>query len=183
MIFAQKCRRAYQELKRRRLDKDDGGATAVEFALLALPFFAVIGAILETGIVLLASQILDSAVHDATRIVRTGEAQEKGYNMPQFRNEVCEKTFGLFDCKKLRIRVRVIDKFANAKADPPVDKTGKWIFTSSFQPGKGNNVVLVETYYKWPTLLNIMGFNLAHLDGGTTMMMSSSRVFMNEPFN
>ena len=102
--------------------------------------------------------------------------------MPEFRAKVCEKTFGLFDCNKLRIRVQVIDKFANAKSNSPVDKDGKWIITSSFRPGKRNDVVLVETYYKWPTMLNIMGFKLGNLNGGNAMLMSSSRVFMNEPF-
>ncbi|WP_051213338.1 TadE/TadG family type IV pilus assembly protein [Maritalea myrionectae] len=182
MTFALQCRRAYKLLKQNRFRKDERGVTVVEFGLLALPFFAIIGAILETGLVLLASQVLDSAVHDATRIVRTGEAQRNGYNMPEFRAVVCDKTFGLFDCNKLRIRVQVIDNFANAKSNNPVDKDGNWIVTSSFRPGQRNQVVLVETYYKWPTILNILGFQLGNLNGGNAMLMSSSRVFMNEPF-
>lgn len=183
MIFAQKCRRAYKLLKQNRFKEDDRGVTVIEFALLALPFFAIIGAILETGITLLASQVLDSAVHDASRIVRTGEAQHRGYNMPEFRSQVCGHTFGLFDCNKIKFRVATIKSFANAKADPPVDKDGKWVISSSFRPGKGNDVVLVEAYYKWPTMLNILGFKLGHVNGDRAMLMSASRVFMNEPFN
>ncbi len=182
MSVARTCRKAYKQLKAKRFASDERGVTIVEFGLLALPFFAIIGAILETGLVLLASQILDTAVGDATRVVRTGEAQRSGYNMPEFRAKVCEKTYGLFDCNQLRIRVQVVDSFTNAKTSAPVDADGKWVISSSFRPGGRNQVVLVETYYKWPTILNILGFKLGHLDGDSVMMMSASRVFMNEPF-
>lgn len=182
MLFAQKCRRAYKKWKFDRLRHDERGVTAVEFGLLALPFFAIIGAILETGLVLLASQVFDSAVHDASRVVRTGEAQHNGYNMPEFRGKICEHTFGLFDCNQIKIRVRTIKSFSNASTNSPVDKDGKWIISASFKPGKRNEVVLVEAYYKWPTILNIMGFQFGNLDGNSAMLMSASRVFMNEPF-
>ncbi|MCF4097468.1 TadE/TadG family type IV pilus assembly protein [Maritalea mediterranea] len=182
MSFARKCRRAYKQLRHRRFHENESGVTVVEFALLALPFFAVIGAILETGVVLLASQVLDSAVHDATRVVRTGEAQSKGYEIPEFRAKICDKTFGLFDCNQLRIRVQVIESFSSAQTNSPVDEDGDWVWASRFEPGDRNEVVLVETHYKWPTILNIMGFRLGSLNGNSAMLMSSSRVFMNEPF-
>src|SRR5690606_2566182 len=65
--------------RRRALGRDERGVTAVEFGLLALPFFTIIAAILQTSLVFLADQVLESAVHDAARAIRTGQAQEAGF--------------------------------------------------------------------------------------------------------
>ena len=51
------------------------GATAVEFALVALPFFALVGACLENGIVFWEQEILQQAVSDASRQIYTGAFQ------------------------------------------------------------------------------------------------------------
>ncbi|RYE39513.1 MAG: pilus assembly protein, partial [Hyphomicrobiales bacterium] len=55
--------------------RDDRGVTIIEFGILALPFFTIIAAILETSLVFFAGQILDSAVQDAGRLIRTGQMQ------------------------------------------------------------------------------------------------------------
>ncbi len=62
-----------------RFRRDEKGVTAVEFGLLSLPFFAIIGAILETSLIFMASQILDSAVNDSARLIRTGQAQAANF--------------------------------------------------------------------------------------------------------
>ena len=80
-LFAPAIRRRAQAFAR-----DERGATAIEFALLALPFFTLIFAILETSIVFLAGQILDSAVQDASRKIRTGQAQKPATTSTSFRD-------------------------------------------------------------------------------------------------
>ena len=74
--------------------RDDRGVTMIEFGLLAVPFFTMIAAILETALVFLASQILDSAVQDASRLVRTGQAQANNYTLASFNTAVCNELFG-----------------------------------------------------------------------------------------
>ena len=83
----------------RRFVRNERGATAIEFALLSVPFFALTGAILETAIMFLASQMLDGAVQDASRLVRTGQAQTNNYTIDTFRSAVCNELFGLFKAK------------------------------------------------------------------------------------
>ena len=51
------------------------GATAVEFALVAAPFFALLIAILQTALIFLAQQVLQTATTEAARLVMTGQAQ------------------------------------------------------------------------------------------------------------
>ena len=62
----------------RSLLKDESGATAVEFGMLAAPFIAMILAILQTSTSLLLSQGLDTAVQEAGRMVMTGQVHASG---------------------------------------------------------------------------------------------------------
>ena len=168
----------------RRFVRNERGATAIEFALLSVPFFALTGAILETAIMFLASQMLDGAVQDASRLVRTGQAQTNNYTIDTFRSAVCNELFGLFNCANLMIKVNTVTNFATATAPAsPLDPTDptKWTLTPAFSPGIGTNIVMVQVYYKWPVMLRIGGFNLATSSDGTRLM-SSVRVFANEPF-
>ncbi len=172
-----------------RLKRDERGAVAIEFAFLAIPFFTLIFAIIETSMVFFASQILDSAVQDAGRLVRTGQAQAANYNAASFRTAVCNGTFGLFRCANLKIKVSVVTNFSSASTSSVV-ATGTnctptncpWTLTESYSPGTGGDVVLVEVYYRWPMIVNLPGLNLHNLSDGTRLL-SSIRVFRNEPFS
>ena len=57
---------------------DESGVTAIEFGLLAVPFFSILGAILETSLVFLSGQVLESAVQDASRLIRTAPRSSPG---------------------------------------------------------------------------------------------------------
>ncbi len=173
---------------------DEGGVTVIEFALLALPFFTIVTAIVETALVFLAGQILDSAVQDSSRLIRTGQAQTgtPAYNAEAYRAAICAGLYQMFDCDpaddKLRVSVTVITDFGAAAIGYPL-KTGEdceqdkcdWTLADEYKPGKGSDVVLVQAYYKWPTVVNLPGFNFQTLPDGSRLL-GASRVFRNEPF-
>lgn len=173
-------------LGRSRFARNERGATLVEFALLAVPFFALVGAILETAMVFLASEVLDAAVNDANRLILTGQAQSASFDFDDFRSAVCNHTFGLFNCDAIHIRVTPVTDFASASATPPVEadctETCDWTEPQVFTPGQGSNVMLVQAYYKWPVILNFANFSLATL-GDNTRLLAAVRVFRNEPFS
>lgn len=179
-------RKLFFAMGRGRFWRDDSGVTAIEFGLLGLPFFAIIGAILETSLVFMASQVLDSAVGDATRQIRTGQALQAGFNVTLFKKQVCSELFGLFgDCSGLYTSVTTINDFSSFNYTPPVDYSCKsgcnWTQTEQYSPGLGNSTVFVQVYYKWPIILSIGGFDLADL-GDRTRLLAAVRVFRNEPF-
>jgi Flp pilus assembly protein TadG len=174
--------------------RDEDAAVAVEFGLLALPFFTIILAILETSLVLFAGQILESAVQDSSRLIRTGQAQNAGFDVEGYRSAICAGLYGMFDCTpgndKLRVRVTEVADFASATVSPPIDPACSpgsssddcdWTIVEAFQPGIGSSTVLVQAYYKWPTIVNLPWFNLAN-QAGDTRLLSGVRVFRNEPF-
>src|SRR5712692_11914383 len=70
---------------RRLLCREDGAA-AVEFALVAAPFLALIFAIIETALVFFAGQYLETVVADSSRLIMTGQVQTQGLGQSQFLN-------------------------------------------------------------------------------------------------
>jgi Flp pilus assembly protein TadG len=82
----------------RRLLRQQDGAAAVEFGLVAAPFLALVFAIVETAIVFFAGQALETAAADGARLIMTGQAQNAGYDQTKFKEAVCAKIYGLFNC-------------------------------------------------------------------------------------
>jgi Flp pilus assembly protein TadG len=174
---------------RRGFVRDERGTTAIEFGILGVPFFALLGATLETAYVFLAGQILDTAVQDAARYIRTGQLQNGtwgGGEAAKFRTEVCDGLYGLFDCTKLWVGVETVSSFTAATVTSPLPTTCTvtlcdWAVPEVYSSGGNSSVILVRVYYKWPTIINLGGFNLANT-GANSRLLASVRVFANEPF-
>lgn len=170
----------------RSFARDERGVTAIEFGFLALPFFTIIFAIIETAMMFFAQQVLDSAVEDASRIVRTGNAQAQGFDVTSFRNYMCGYTFGLFNCSNIILKVQVLSSFSAATTATTVQTcnltTCTWSVTSSYDPGVGRNVIEVSAYYRWPLLVVLPYFNLKN-QPDNYRLISAMRVFRNEPFS
>jgi len=186
--------------RRRNLLRDEGGVTAIEFGLLALPFFSILAAILETSIVFLAGQVLDSAVQDVSRLVRTGQAQQASMTPARFKELVCDRLYGLFpNCTDLYVDMRVVGTFDEVDMTPPVNwtcdprKVGEteaqaaercaaWTRPESYVPGTGTSIVAVQVYYKWPVIVPFGGLGLRNLPDGRRLI-GAATVFRNEPFS
>jgi Flp pilus assembly protein TadG len=165
----------------------DRGTTAIEFGLLGLPFFTLIFAIIETAMLFFASQVLDSAVEDASRKVRTGQAQAASWTISNFRTEMCGYTFNLFgDCTGIKIKVSVLSNFASASTVPTVQNCTSTTCTwdpafESYNAGLRRQVIQVQAFYRWPLMVVLPYFNLKD-QPDNYRLLSAMRVFRNEPF-
>lgn len=177
-------------LRRRGLLRDQDGTTAIEFGILALPFFLILTAIMETAIVFLSGQMLDSAVQDVSRLIRTGQAQTVNMTAAQFKAKVCDQLLGLFtDCNALHVEVEVVNNFNSVAFTPPVKWTcaagdttcDDWTRSERYNIGQGTSIVMVQVYYKWPVIMTFDGFGLGNLPNGKRLM-GAAAVFRNEPF-
>ena len=167
---------------RRRFRTDEDGATAVEFAIVAMPFFALLLAVMETALIFFAGQVLETATADAARLVRTGQVQEGGIGEAQFKDELCGRVFGLLDCtNKVVIDVRTYEDFDAVALNKPVDGAGNFSGTFIYQPGVGGDIVTVRAFYQWPTIIPNMGLDMADLANGSKLL-AAAVVFRNEPF-
>lgn len=166
----------------RRFRNDEKGATAVEFSIVALPFFALIFAVIETSLVFFASQTLETAVGDASRLVLTGQAQKQSLDKEQFKSAVCSRISALFDCQGgVLVDVQCHSSFAGADVSRPVDADGNLKTEFSFCPGEPGEIVVVRGIYLWPVWVKLLGFNLADMPNGKRLLVATS-VFRNEPY-
>ena len=112
--------------------------------IVVVPFLAIRFAILETASCS-REQVLQTAASDAARLVMTGQAQAQSLNSTTFKNYVCSRIFGLFNCQGgLKIDVRTYTAFTSANTSKPIDANGN-LNTSSFgfQPGVAGDIVVV----------------------------------------
>lgn len=167
-----------------RLVRNESGVTAIEFGLLALPFFAVIGAILETSAMFISGQVLESALQDSSRLIRTGQTQA-GFTLATFRADMCSRTYGLFgDCSGIFIEVRPIGDFGSAAVTAPVNvactANCTWTRAQQFDDGGPNLVMMAQAYFRWQSIVGLdLGFNNL---GDGRRLLGSITVFQNEPF-
>lgn len=170
-----------------RFGRDRKGVSAVEFALVATPFFALLFAILETALVFLASQLMETSVADAARLVRTGQAQMQGFEAADFKAEVCGSLVLISRqrCEQdMLLDVTTYETFAAAALPqnrPPIDDDGRFDASDTYQPGVGGDIVVVRAFYVWPLVVPTFGLNLADV-GSNKRLLASAATFRNEPF-
>src|SRR5262245_57166190 len=142
-FFAFVKRRASCVLARRML-REQAGATTIEFGMVALPFLAMVFAIMETAMVFFAGQALDAAGADSARLIMTGQAQN--FEQADFKNAVCAKIYALFNCAGgLKIDVKKYTAFDTINVSKPSYDASGALDTSAFgyQKSVGGDIVVV----------------------------------------
>ena len=137
--------------------KDDRATTAIEFALLAVPFIGLLFAIIETAIVLMLGLANENATQVIARLVKTGQVQQAGIRTASdFRTKLLCPSSGprilpsYMDCNRLIIDVRTASALSSA------DLTNDFYRSSSSQQfclGGPQSIVIVRTVYTYPSLL------------------------------
>lgn len=152
----------------RRFGHNSGGSAAVEFALIAPVFFALIFAIMETGMVFFAGQVLETAIEDGARSVYTCSAAAK---VVDFKTPICARTSALMDCAKIDIDVRSYDPGTAITISDPIDAGGNYVSTNLVYDPPAcptTKTVVVRGFYQWPLYVTGLGYNIANIGRGTT---------------
>lgn len=159
------------------------GATAVEFAIVATPFLALMFGILDLGLVFLVSTTLENAVEEASRKIRTGELQTAGGTASTFKTAVCDELSWLgTDCSSaLHVDVRTFATFANVTTSDPTTNGAFDDTKTQFSTGGSESIVLVRVYYEWGLMAPLMNPGLKNLANGKRMI-SATATFRNEPY-
>lgn len=162
---------------------DNKGLAAVEFALIATPFFFLIFGLLEVCILFIMSAVLEHGIGEAARTIRTGQMQEGGFGQVAFKTAVCAELFDLLDCdSKLRFDVKTFSSFGSTATPPVLDSDGNLDDSNfEFTPGAANEIVVVRVFYEWELITPIMSAPLANMSGGRRLLQSTV-AFRNEPF-
>ncbi|MDW5316486.1 TadE/TadG family type IV pilus assembly protein [Rhizobium sp. PL01] len=178
----------------RRLFRDKSGTSAIEFALLALPFMMVVFASLETFTAFTAEQLLANATETMARKVRTGQITSTT-TQEQFRNAFCAEISVLMTCSateakipsKLFIDVRSFADFSQIpqtipRKDGDLDTTG-----FQFAPGGPTTITIVRAYYRWEVITDLVRPYITNLrPAGSSMpkdyLMVATTAFRTESY-
>ncbi|MBE7247720.1 MAG: pilus assembly protein [Actinomycetospora chiangmaiensis] len=181
-----------------RFLRREEGATTVEFALISVPFLALIFSIFQVSLVFLMQQGLRVAVDNAARQVLLGKAQTNSAvtSWQTFRDTlVCPASGSLLPsfitCSKVLVDVRKYTSFSNLS-------TGQSFITDgsgpTYNPGTACDIVVVRAAYPMPVYLPFLmdaslgssvsagTAGLTSYGGSLVQMLTAASVFRNEPY-
>lgn len=177
----------FQALSKKRRAR---GATAVEFALIATPFLALLFGMFEVLMVFLVQTTLDSAITDASRLIKTGQANAGvGLSASQFKQSVCDRMAGMVDCNN-RLFVMVQNQPAVGSLPSPMSNP-TLLASPPYTPNTAaESIVVVRGFYMWPLMTPGISNFLKNTDatgpngdlGSSNRMLVATSVFRNEPF-
>lgn len=168
-----------------RFARSERGATAVEFALISVPFVTLLFATLELVMVFTVTTVLETATEGAARQIRTGEYQQSvGASKDGFKTMVCNDMLWLqASCASdLYVDVRTFSSFGALALNQPQPGATFDPNTTCWAPGQPSDIVLVRTYYRWRLFTPLLNEALANAPGGVHLL-STTTAFKNEPYN
>lgn len=149
----------------RRIMRSRDGAAAIEFALLAIPYFMIVFAIIETFIAYTGQQLVANAVDTMGRKIRTGQITASNTKEIPFRRAFCDEISILIRCSeaeittpnKLRLDVRSFANFADIPLEIPVGADGDLDPSGfAYAPGPAKSVNIVRAYYHWDIIVDLI---------------------------
>lgn len=170
------------------------GATAIEFAFFAIPFFLLIMGIVEVGILYGAATVMNGAADHAARMIRTGQAQYSGDAETVFQNTLRDNLYGLVDFDDLHyqvIRLESDEDFRTATTDPSIfpdmidasdPDNPLQLSASSFDAGGPNDRVIIRVFYDYQLLTPLAAPFLANRPGNRHLLITTV-IIQNEPYS
>lgn len=182
--------------KAREYKNQEDGATAIEFAMLIIPFSALLFSVLELGIIFFLSSAMSHALSEASRDVRVGSFQANCGTAATFKQTVCDGMSGGSKCmSRLRIDVKttssgkfepnMLPDFPKTlnPGDPGYDPSAPPVIEpDQLDPTVGLSPVIARAQYYYK--LNLPSA-LTRLNNttGNVRILESVTAFQNEPFS
>lgn len=183
-----------------RLWRSKDGAAAIEFAILAIPYFVIVFAIIETFIAYTAEQLVANAVDTLGRQVRTGNITYQHSNtttdksQAEFRTLFCNEISILIQCSaseiatpnKLYLDAKPYTNFSDMPTTVPIGGTGDLDTTGmSFAPGGPGTKNMLRAYYKWDIITDLLRpyiTNVRPTSASNYFLIVETATFKNEDY-
>jgi Flp pilus assembly protein TadG len=159
------------------------GLSALEFGLIATPFFLLVFGIIEVALIFWAGYELENATAVAARMVRTGQAQRAAWTSTQLTAQLCDKVVILANCTtKVRLNIQTFATFGGITEASPLTPNGAVRNDFTYSLGASGSIVLVTAYYEWTLTNPLTRATLANLSNGNYLLQASA-AFRNEPYS
>ena len=172
---------------------DQSGFTAVEFAMVAMPFLMLLFGTLSVCLFYFTNFTLENAVWSASRGIRTGQFQQgegsySGITTPEdrkkaFKQALCAKAPAYIDCNKVIVLVQSNSGGFGGITQPVCATNGTMVdqATAEFNPGGASSVVLITACYPWDFGGRLPFFALNNMKDGS-LLLQASVAFRTEPY-
>lgn len=159
------------------------GAAAVEFAMVATPFFLMIFAVLELGLVFLLDASMETAVNQAGRLVRTGQAETQAATADRFKAAFCSHmTVFEGDCSsRAEVDVRIMPRFSDGIPQSPIKEGVLDKNDLEYDLGEPGDLMLVRVWYSQPLVTPLMSQAVSKMKSGD-IVLSVATAFRTEPY-
>jgi Flp pilus assembly protein TadG len=190
--FSRRCSNIEARSRARRWLRNDRGSAAIEFAIVAVPFFMFVLGTLGIGLYFFATNSLEHGVEAAARQIRTGEAQTTNQTVGGFKELVCQQAGRSYiDCGKLRVLVQHAQEWASLtpqscrNADGSMAaSTGDTADILSDYTGGSSEIVLVTLCYEWDLARSFSFLKLGTgPDGSGPAVIQAATAFRVEPYS
>jgi Flp pilus assembly protein TadG len=174
----------------RRWKSDTAGSTAVEFAMVAVPFFLFILGLVGCAFYFFITSSIEKGMDQTSRLIRTGEAVSSKMTVNDFKQSICDGAGSWIDCNNVNIFVLSYgQRWSDVRgAEPCVDDNG--VINKNEVPGTdliaiysgtASDVVVVTACYKWNFTSKLPFIKLGNMTDGS-MMLQTATAFRSEPY-
>ncbi|MBY0448236.1 MAG: pilus assembly protein [Hyphomonadaceae bacterium] len=145
----------------RRFLKDRSGLAAIEYALLGLPFLALLLATFDLAFYFFRDHVLQASAAAGARSVRTGQVGRAADQAGVFRTAVCNAAAPAFACNELVFDVRRWNSFSEIATLPTITFDANGAPNNAvFQPGAPGQVqsirIVAQHRFVTPFLANVV---------------------------
>lgn len=178
-----------------RLLADASGATAVEFGLVAVPFLALLAAIIQVAFVIWAQQNFDFVFQRTIRTVFTGQFQQNNDEtadpsvlLAALQAKMCgsgtSTVVTVFNCSGVKIDITLGKNFAGSAPTPPIDpSTRDWAsgFGTHYSCAAPGSILIATAAVKFPVFFGALNAVFSNFADGSKLLESTA-VFRTEPY-
>ena len=180
----------------RRFRDAENGTTAVEFAIISVPFITLLLGTMSVCVYFFTVLETENAVWQGSRDLRVGNVQNGSgaYNgltgdplKDAFKQAICNRMSKPADCfTGMRVLVQSRTDFAAITEPSCKDGGGNLISDAaakaSWNAGGANSVVIVTGCYTWDFGGKLPFFNIGNMPDGS-YLVQASYAFRTEPYN
>lgn len=177
----------------RSWNRDEGGFTAVEFAMVSMPFVMLLFGIISVCLYFFTVFTMENAVWQAARAIRTGQFQQglgayAGLKTDEdrknaFKQALCNKAPPYIDCGKAVVMVQSSVGGFSSITQPVCASGGTMVdqAKATFNPGSASSVVLVTVCYPWSFGGKLPFLATSNISDGS-LLIQASVTFRTEPY-
>jgi Flp pilus assembly protein TadG len=172
----------------RRLKQDARGTTAIEFAMVGIPFLMFCFGVIGYGLYFFTTTALEFATENAARKIRTGQAQTTAITRAQFKQAICDAAGSFLDCQdRLKVHIQSASDWAGINPTPCVtsgdltNSAGQTTDSVGSAAGGARQVVVVTACYEWALSQTLPFLMLGNMGNGASAIQAVA-TFRTEPY-